>query len=39
LIAEYKFKDSFEFIPYARLIFSANQALLESSARRRAEGL
>jgi putative DNA primase/helicase len=24
LMAEYKFKDSFEFIPYARLIFSAN---------------
>jgi P4 family phage/plasmid primase-like protien len=24
LMAEYKFKDSFEFIPYARLVFSAN---------------
>jgi Domain of unknown function (DUF3854) len=24
MIAEYKFKDSFEFIPYARLVFSAN---------------
>jgi P4 family phage/plasmid primase-like protien len=24
LIAEYKFKDSFEFVPYARLVFSAN---------------
>jgi P4 family phage/plasmid primase-like protien len=24
LMAEYKFKDSFEFVPYARLIFSAN---------------
>jgi putative DNA primase/helicase len=24
VMAEYKFKDSFEFIPYARLIFSAN---------------
>ncbi|MBI1955060.1 MAG: hypothetical protein HYS38_01555 [Acidobacteria bacterium] len=26
LLAEYKFKDAFEFIPYARLIFSANHA-------------
>jgi putative DNA primase/helicase len=25
LVAEYKFKDSFEFVPYSRLIFSANQ--------------
>ena len=25
LMAEYKFRDSFEFVPYARLIFSANQ--------------
>jgi len=24
LMAEYKFKDSFEFVPYARLVFSAN---------------
>jgi hypothetical protein len=24
LVAEYKFKDSFEFTPYARLVFSAN---------------
>lgn len=24
LMAEYKFRDSFEFIPYARLVFSAN---------------
>ena len=23
-MAEYKFKDSFEFVPYARLVFSAN---------------
>jgi len=24
LVAEYKFRDSFEFIPYTRLVFSAN---------------
>jgi P4 family phage/plasmid primase-like protien len=24
LLAEYKFKDSFEFVPYARMVFSAN---------------
>jgi putative DNA primase/helicase len=23
-MAEYKFKDSFEFVPYSRLVFSAN---------------
>lgn len=26
VIGEYKFKDSFEFVPYARLVFSANNA-------------
>jgi P4 family phage/plasmid primase-like protien len=32
ITGEYKFKDSFEFIPYARLVFSANQPPISHDA-------
>ena len=38
LMAEYKFKDSFEFIPYARLVFSANHRRRARTPRRHSSG-